>query len=113
MTEASRRLSDETDLVLLELVRLVSRDNWNAADAADRLLAKRHSVGALWRARAGVLRAQLGQSEKGSVSTVAARAADTLHAALTKVAENRETTQTLVRAVERCGGHRGPRYLTA
>lgn len=74
----------EVDLVVLELVRLVTRDEWTAPRAAAALLAKRHTRGALRQALAGVLDAQLDRD-----SLIAERAAQTLRAAL-HTAEERE-----------------------
>lgn len=67
----------EVDLVILELVRLATREDWSAHHAAAALMAKRHTRGALWMALAGVLDAQLDRD-----SVIADRAARTLRAAL-------------------------------
>ncbi len=67
----------EVDLVILELIRLTTRPDWTAPQAAAALLAKRHTRVALRLALAGVLDAQLDRD-----STIANRSAHTLRAAL-------------------------------
>ncbi|HZC53129.1 MAG TPA: hypothetical protein VE441_11610 [Mycobacterium sp.] len=78
MTATPRRRRDESDLVLLELVRLSSIKSWNRQHAARALLAKQHTAGALRLARARVQRARV-----HAPSRIADRAAATLGTALT------------------------------
>lgn len=77
MSAARRRRRDESDVVILELVRLVSSDGWDARRAAEALGAKRYHPGALLRARARVL-----SSLNRAPSQLAERAAATLGEAL-------------------------------
>lgn len=58
MGTAGTRRVDEVDLVILELVRLVTVDSWTAEQAVDRLLNKRHNPGALRLALSRVCRAR-------------------------------------------------------
>jgi hypothetical protein len=71
---------NESDLVILELVRLVRQEPWSPERAARRLLDKRPSSGALRLARARVLRAQHERD-----SAVVARAASTIREALAQL----------------------------
>lgn len=77
MRTAGTRHADEVDLVILELVRLVTVDTWTAEAAADRLLNKRHSRGALRLALGRVSRAR-----NARPTPIADRAAATLTSAI-------------------------------
>lgn len=77
MSSPRTRCRDESDLVLLELVRLVNESPFTEQTAAHRLVRKRYSVGALRLALARVVRAQLERP-----SAVAQRAAATIRCAL-------------------------------
>jgi hypothetical protein len=73
------RRRDESDLIILELVRITSTDRWSEKDAARALEAKGHSRGALHVAQARVLRVRA-----ESPSRIAERAAATLSATLAR-----------------------------
>lgn len=77
MSAARRRRRDESDVVILEVIRLVTADSWDARRAADALRSKRHHPGALMRARVRVLSAL-----NDAPSNVAERAAATLRETL-------------------------------
>jgi len=68
-----RRRRNESDLVLLELIRLGSSDNWDRTRAARSLTAKQHSRVALRHAYRRVQRVRV-----PGISPVADRAAATL-----------------------------------
>lgn len=76
MTAAIRR-RNESDLVLLEVIRLTSAASWNRHGAARALLAKGHTPAALRLAYVRVLRARV-----RTVSGIDDRAAATLTEAL-------------------------------
>jgi hypothetical protein len=78
MTIAVPRQRDESDLVLLELIRLTSTEAWTVTEAARALLAAGHPRPALRLAQARVARARAAQI----TSKIADRAAATLGAAL-------------------------------
>ena len=81
MTSAAARARDESDLVILELVRLASAEPWQLDGAARRLLSKRHHVGALRVAQTRVDRVRADRD-----SRIAARSAAVLRAALLEMA---------------------------
>jgi hypothetical protein len=77
MNAIAQRFRDESDVVILEVVRLVSADAWTSDRAARTLLAKRHTRAALRLAQARVLRVRA-----ESASRIAERAAATLRMTL-------------------------------
>jgi len=77
VSAARRRRRDESDVVILEVIRLVTTDPWDARRAADALISKRHHPGAVLRARVRVLAALA-----TAPSNVAERAAATLRETL-------------------------------
>jgi hypothetical protein len=71
------RHADEVDLVILDLVRLVTLDSWTVERAADRLLTTRHNRAALRIALSRVSRAR-----KERATPIADRAEATLTSAI-------------------------------
>jgi hypothetical protein len=77
----TRRVRDESDLVILELVRLGTQDDWSGDRAVRALLAKSYSPGALRVAHRRVVRADVSDR-----SRIGQRARETLRNALARAA---------------------------
>ncbi len=90
-TSGAARQRDEADLVILELIRLVTEDSWTPRRAAATLRRRTPNESALREARRCVLRALADRR-----STGARRAAATLDAALELARARRPLTSTNV-----------------